>query len=432
MDDLHRSARWPFAATWLLASALLGCGESGERDAGSVRITFSGSAVGPEGELIRRQLAAFARENPDVEVELQATPDAADQRHQLYVQWLNARVPEPDVLQLDVIWTAEFAAAGWILPLDEFSPPSDTFFPAAIEASRWRDSLYALPWFVDVGLLYWRNDLLDAAPSTYAALADAARRAVATGAVPYGFVWQGARYEGLVTVFLELLHAFGGSMVDENGAVRVDGEPAVRALAFMRDAVGTGGFTPEDVLAWQEEQTRFAFQNGDAAMMRNWPYAASLLAGTDSRVSDRFSVSPLPAGPGGERASALGGQQLAINAHSDQPDAAWRLIEFLTAPERMLERASVAAQYPARAALYDLPELADALPIAPTDARTAIEQAVPRPVTPLYTELSRTLQVALHRALTGQADPQTALGRAASEMRALLARLAPPPGGRAR
>jgi multiple sugar transport system substrate-binding protein len=194
----------------------------------------------------------------------------------------------------------------------------------------------------------------------------------------------------------------------------------------MRDAVHLVGLTPEEVLAWQEEQTRFAFQNADVAMMRNWPYAASLLAGPDSRVAGRFAVSPLPAGPGGDRASALGGQQLAINAHSDQPEAAWRLIEFLTAPEQMLARAATAGHYPARAALYEMPDLERALAIDPDDARAAIEQAVPRPVTPLYSELSRILQVGLHRALTGQAEPETALRAAAQDMRAILARLAPP------
>jgi multiple sugar transport system substrate-binding protein len=251
---------------------------------------------------------------------------------------------------------------------------------------------------------------------------------MARGGAAYGFVWQGARYEGLVTVFLEHLHAFGGSILDTTGAVRVDGDAAVRALEFMRAAVASGGFTPTDALAWQEEQTRFAFQNGDAAMMRNWPYAAPLLAEPGSRVAGRFSVAPLPAGPGGTRASALGGQLLAINAHSDNPDAAWRLIAFLTGPEQMLARASAAGHYPARVALYDTPELADALPIDPRDAREAIARAVPRPVTPLYTELSRILQVGLHQALTGQAEPAAALRAAAQQMRAVLSRLAPPAG----
>jgi multiple sugar transport system substrate-binding protein len=244
--------------------------------------------------------------------------------------------------------------------------------------------------------------------------------------VPYGFVWQGARYEGLVTVFLEHLHAFGGRILDDAGEVRVDEEAAVRALEFMRESVSPAGITPEDALTWQEEQTRFAFQNGEAAFMRNWPYAYPLLADAGaSSVAGRFAVAPLPAGPGGGRASALGGQQLAINAHSRAPEAAWRVLHFLTAPEQMLERARAAGHYPTRSALYDLPELTEALPIPVDQARAAIESAVPRPVVPVYTELSGTLQIWLHRALTGQVEPRDALTSAAAELRALLERMGP-------
>ena len=113
--------------------------------------------------MLVRQLARFMAENPGIKVVQRVTPDAADQKHQLYVQWLNAGASDPDILQLDVIWTPEFAAAGWILPLDQFQPDTAAFFPSTIAANRWQDSLYALPWFVDVGMLYWRTDLMTAA-----------------------------------------------------------------------------------------------------------------------------------------------------------------------------------------------------------------------------------------------------------------------------
>src|SRR5262245_60798151 len=127
-------------------------------------LTFSGSALGKEGEAIRRQLERFQALHPNIRVQVQSTPDAADHRHQLYVQWLNARAADPDVLQLDVIWAPEFAAAGWILNLDRFRPPVDDFFPATLTANRWNGVLYALPWFVDVGMLYWRTDVMAQPP----------------------------------------------------------------------------------------------------------------------------------------------------------------------------------------------------------------------------------------------------------------------------
>jgi ABC-type glycerol-3-phosphate transport system substrate-binding protein len=186
---------------------------------------------------------------------------------------------------------------------------------------------------------------------------------------------------------------------------------------------------PPSVLTWQEEQTRFAFQNGNAAFMRNWPYAYALLSDPSaSRVRGRFAVTSMPAGEGGRATAALGGAQLAVNARSRQPQIAIELTRFLTAPEQMRERARVAGQLPARRSLYLDRTLAGALPIPLDDVRRVVETARARPATPVYSELSEILQVRLHRALSGQQAPAAALADAAAEIRALLARsgLAPP------
>jgi multiple sugar transport system substrate-binding protein len=396
------SVRWLIV---LLAATLAACAPDGDV------LTFSGSAVGGEAEVLRRQLARFSAER-GIDVRIRATPDSADQRHQLYVQWLNARSPDPDVLQLDVIWTPEFAAAGWLLPLDRFGPDTSDFFPATIEANRWRGALYGLPWFVDVGMLYWRTDLYAAPPATLEALRDGARRALDAGTVRYGLALQAARYEGLITVFVELLGAFGGEILDDAGGVVVDSDAAVQALTWLRDAIQDGGIVPAAALTWQEEQARFAFQNGSAAAMRNWPYAQALLSSRDSAVAGRFAVAPMPAAAGaGRSTAALGGSQLAINRHTRQGDDAWALIEFLTAPAQMRERARDVGQYPSRRSAIDDPTLS-----------TIIAAARPRPVTPVYTQLSEILQIQLHRALSGQQGPRPALQAAAAEMRRLLER----------
>ncbi len=405
------------AAAAVAAGLAAACGGAPPRRV----LTLSGSAVGREADVVRRQLARFAASHPGTAVELRAAPDASDQRHQLYVQWLNAHAGNPDVLQLDVVWTPEFAGAGWILPLDRYHPDTDRFFAATVAANRWDHRLYALPWFVDVGMLYWRTDLVDAPPPTMAALEAGARRAM-TGGTPYGFVWQGARYEGLVTVFTEFLGAYGGAILDADGRVVVNRPAGVRALAAMVAEVRSG-LVPEAALTWQEEQTRFAFETGDAVFMRNWPYAVPLLADAgESRVAGRFAVAPMPAADGGASTAALGGSQLAVNAYSDQPDEAYALIQFLLAPEQELERARVVGQYPPMRALYDTPELAEALHADTATLRRIIDGATPRPVTPVYSQLSEVLQIGLHRALTGQAEPAAALAEAAGEMRAVLAR----------
>lgn len=412
---LHGSGRAALAALVLLTA----CGDDSS-DA-LTEVVFPGSAVGAEGEVLQRQLARFMEENPDIRVVQGRTPDAADQRHQLYVQWLNAGAGQPDILQLDVVWTPEFAAAGWILPLERFDPEVDAFLEASVDANRWDGRLFALPWFVDVGMLYWRTDLMEAPPATLEELRRIAEETRADGSVRYGFAWQGARYEGLVTVFLEHVGAFGGTLMGPDGSVRVDEEPAVRALTWMRDAVWDQGTVPRSALTWHEEESRFAFQNGHAAFMRNWPYAWSLLQDDpDSRVAGRVGIAPMPTMPGGAPTAALGGAQLAINANTEHPEAAWAVIDYLTRPEQMLERAAVVGQYPARSDLYDDPRLGDALRQDVAPLREIVRRARPRPVTPVYTQLSEILQIHLHRALTRQAEPREALAAAAREMRELL------------
>ena len=125
----RRPGRWAVGGLGLLCA--LGCGP--EPTGGPTTVTVSGSVLGAEGQILRRQLERFDREHAEIRVEQRPTPDAADHRHQLYVQWLNARASDPDILQVDAIWTPEFAAAGWILPLDRFASDTADFFPVTID-----------------------------------------------------------------------------------------------------------------------------------------------------------------------------------------------------------------------------------------------------------------------------------------------------------
>jgi multiple sugar transport system substrate-binding protein len=395
-----------------------GCGAVDDDDGRAV-IRFAGTAVGAEGAVLARQIARFEQLHPTVDVEMIATPDAADQRHQLYVQWLGAASSTPDVLQLDVVWPAELASAGWLLPLDGRGVDEAAFVPAAIDAARWRGRLYAVPLFVDSGMLYWRTDLVERAPTTFAELDAMARDAMKRHGVRYGLVLQGARYEGLVCVFVEYLGAMGGSILTDDGRVAL-GDPARRALQVLRDQL-RDGIVPTAALGWHEEEARFAFARGDAVFMRNWPYAYPLVEDPrESRVAGNVGVAPMPAGMGGSATAALGGAQLGINARSRHPDVAFALVEYLTAPEQAVERARAAGLYPPRLALYRSGALDGVLPIAPGDALAVVERAIARPSTPMYAELSSALQVQLHRALAGQIDVDAAVTAAADDVSRVL------------
>ncbi len=395
----------------------------------TIRLTVAASSVGTEGAVLRKQLERFEALHPNVRVELLRTPDDASQRHQLFVQWLNAETPHPDVLQLDVIWVPEFAAAGWLRPLDDFAVLEEALsdvWPNVAEAVSWRGRTFAVPWFIDVGMIYYRRDLIDAPPTTLQELARLARENSRPGGAtrsapalpPYGLVLQGARYEGLVTVFVELLGAYGGTIVDDQGRIQVDSPEAARALAFLQKSLGPQGFVPRAALGFHEEEARLAFQEGKALFMRNWPYAYALSNGADSKVRGRFGVFPVPpATPSGAATAALGGADLALNRHSEHPELAAELLAFLTAPTQTLERAAATGAWPANRSVYDRPELAQALEFPAEDARRLVESATARPVTPLYAELSGILQRHLHRALAQGEEPAIALETAAREMR---------------
>jgi multiple sugar transport system substrate-binding protein len=271
-------------------------------------------------------------------------------------------------------------------------------------------------------MLYWRTDLMPKPPATFGDLVRASQAARQKGKVKYGYVWQGARYEGLVVNFFEYLGAHGGRILD-GGRVTVNSPPALAALNEMQAEIYGSGIVPSTVLTWHEEESRFAFQNGEAAFMRNWPYPVPLLRDpANSRVAGKFAVAPLPATPQGTSTSAIGGAQLAINRHTEHPEAAWEVIHYLTQPEQMLERARVVGQFPTRSGVYDDPGLASALALPPATVKQIIEHAAPRPVTPVYTQLSEILQIQLHRALTRQTSPADALAQAQQEMQRVLDR----------
>jgi multiple sugar transport system substrate-binding protein len=209
--------------------------------------------------------------------------------------------------------------------------------------------------------------------------------------------------------------------MDEAGRVVVASHAAVAALTRMRDEVATTQIVPAAALTWQEEHTRFAFQNGQAAFMRNWPYAYRLLQdAAQSTVAGRVAIAPMPGGPSGAPTAALGGSVLAVNRFSADQAEAYALVQYLLEPEQLLERTRIASQFPPRPSLYDMPALEGALPIDPREARRVLEHTVARPATPVYTELSEALQIALHEALTGQRSPRAALTAAASSMQAIL------------
>src|SRR5262245_22780525 len=325
MPSLHdRGRRRPAAgrgACLLLAASA--CGPAGAEAPDQVTLMVPAS----ERPFWAPLAASFEASHPGSRIVIREGPNSTDLRENLYTAALLAEDDSLDLVYLDVTWTAKLAAAGWLLPLDTRLPPGTAaqFLPASIEAGRVHGRLYRLPLRTDLGLLYYRRDLLERAgldPPRTAAELMAAAKALQSPPEVWGFVWQGSQYEGLVCVFLELLHGHGGFWIDPSTLeVGLDRAPAVAALDFLRRCLREG-LSPPGVTTYKEEESRRLFQDGRAVFLRNWAYVWRLAQRDDSAVRGKIGVVPMVHGPGGMSGSTLGGWGLGVSRFSRRPDLA--------------------------------------------------------------------------------------------------------------
>ncbi len=411
-----------------LAPVLGACGEGDARHTpdSPVTIVFKHGKLFGDPQEFDSLIARFEAANPGVRVRSETLPAASDAQHQFYVINLRAGSADFDVLALDVIWVAEFARAGWLADLSGLVTPQDrrAFFAGPLAAVTYRGRLYAAPWFVDAGLLYYRSDLLArygyAPPATWEALARAASDIAHREPRMFGFVWQGKQYEGLVCNALEYLWSAGGDVL-EGDQVVIDSAANRHALGFMHALVHGSGVSPALVTTATEETARRIFGSGRAVFMRNWPYAWTLLERPGSPVRGKVGISVLPHFPGHASAATLGGWQLGVNRHSRHPQAAAQFVRFMTSRAAQKALALAYGLNPSRRGLYDDPELRAAQPHL-AQLRGIFERARPRPVTPRYVRISQVLQSAFSAAVAGIETPGRALATAQRRIEAVLAR----------
>jgi trehalose/maltose transport system substrate-binding protein len=344
-------------------------------------------------------------------VTLVPMPASTSDQFGQYRLWLAAGAADIDLYQTDVIWAPQLA--DHFVDLSEVAKDlAPTHFPSIIESQTVGGKLVALPIFTDAPALYYRKDLLEkygvAVPKTWDELTVAAQtvqdgeRAAGKGDF-WGFVWQGNAYEGLTCNALEWVKSFGGGqIVEPDGTISINNENAAKALDTVKGWVGT--ISPEGVLAYQEEEARGVWQTGNAAFMRNWPYAYGLGNGADSAVKDLFGVTTLPVGgEGNTSAATLGGWNVAVSKYSQHQEAAISLAMYLAGPEAQKQRAINESNLPTIMALYDDADIAAAQPIIP-QWKDVFLNAVPRPSAPTlgkYNEVSAKFWSAVHETLSG-------------------------------
>jgi trehalose/maltose transport system substrate-binding protein len=385
----------------------------------AVEVAISCGAVGIEFQLCRSGAEAWARDTGN-SVKVVSTPNDSNERLALYQQLLANGSPEIDLFQIDVVWPG--ILADHLIDLRPYAKGAEReHLPFLVEKNKVNGELKALPWFLDLGLLYYRTDLLDAygaqPPRTWEELTRTAARIQqaerqAGHAKVWGYVWQGRAYEGLTCNALEWIASQGGGrIVDEQGIVTIANAKAVAALNLAAKWVGT--ITPPGVLNYAEEDARGMFQTGNAVFMRNWPYAWSLAESGDSPVRGKVGIAPLPASEGGRSSAALGGWQLAVSRYSRNPEVAASLALYLTSATEQKRRAIEGSFNPTRQELYRDPEIVAANPLF-AELEPVLDSAVPRPSTVLgssYSRFSAEFWEAVHSILAGEEEAAPALER---------------------
>src|SRR6056297_1282526 len=401
-----------------------------QEDNDKTEITIAGGSVGIELELTKKAARMFEEEHPNVKVDVYTTPDLSDDRKGLYLQYLEAESAAIDVFQVDVIWPGELA--DHFLDLNEYGAQevADKHFKSIIQNNTVNDRLVAMPWFTDAGLLYYRTDLLekygyDGPPETWAELEEMAKTIQAgereNNPDFWGFVWQGNAYEGLTCNALEWIHSNdGGRIVNEEKEVTINNENAIEMVNMAADWVGE--ISPPGVTGLVEESSRKMFEAGNAAFMRNWPYAYSLGNQEGKVIAGKYDVAPLPAGDSGSGSATLGGWNLAASKYSNNPEWAAKLALFMAGDEVQKLRATEGSFNPTIKNLYKDEDVLEANPFF-GKLYDVFTNAVARPSTqtaPQYNQTSELFFQAVHKVLTGEEDADSALAYLELDLQDLL------------
>ncbi|UOD80714.1 ABC transporter substrate-binding protein [Paenarthrobacter ureafaciens] len=310
-------------------------------------------------------------------------------------------------LPLDVIWTSEFASQGWLLDQTELVEANkDRLIPSTVETTKYQDKYWASPFFTNAGLIYYQKDKV-AKPETWQQLYTEAAKAPGNG-----FVYQGKQYEGLTVNFLEMLYSAGGEVLDDQGNVKIDSDETREVLNFMTEGLKNGS-ADRAVLTYNEDPARLAYESGNFGYQRNWPHVYRLLNATP--LADSFGVAPLPAWEGGKASGVLGGWNLAISAHSTNQAGAVAFIDFATTPDWQKHVAMDYSQAPVNEAAYSDPAVLQKMPFA-TELLASVKGAKPRPISPVYPQISQAIYKNVYAVLSGTASTEDAVKKMADEI----------------
>jgi trehalose/maltose transport system substrate-binding protein len=372
-------------------------------------ITFNGDSVGGS-TAIDNALAAQFTKDTGINVKVIPHPSSSDDYYASLQRIFQGQSGEIDVMMLDVIWPGAFAQY-----LTDLNPKLGTDakaqFDTAVQNDTVNNQLVAMPYFGDFGMLFYRTDLLQKygysnPPETWDDLQTMAQKIIdgekGSNSNFTGLVFQGKAYEGLTCDALEwLASSGGGTIIDSSGKVTVSNDSAVKALNRAKGWIGT--ISPPAVTSYQEDESLNAFQAGNSAFMRNWPYAYAIANDPkQSKVAGKVDVAPLPHDTGQESVGTLGGWQLGVNKFSKNQDAAIEFVRYMTSQQVQTYRGIVGGYVPLNTAAAQDPKVIQAEPYL---AKMANVTRVARPSTATginYNDVSTSFFQGVSQILAGQ------------------------------
>lgn len=370
---------------------LAGCGGD---DGGGKSLTWF-IAIQPGGSIqeVAEKCSKDSGGKYDIQLEFLPT-DASQQREQL-VRRLGAEDSSIDIIGMDVVWTAEFANAGWIEPWEakDAKAATDNVFPPVIESASFEGDLYGAPFNSNTQLLWYRDDLVPKPPETWDEMIDQAEK---IGPDKGGQIQvQANRYEGFTVWTNAMIESAGTQVLSSPTEVGLEQAPTEAALAPMGRLAGSSA-APTNLSTSDEDTARLGFESGSAFMV-NYTFAYGSAKENAPDVAKHMKAARYPGIEKGTPSKPpLGGFNLAISKYSENSELAFEAAKCLTAPEQQLVVTELDGLAPAREGLYDDPKVRKAFPGFADLVRESIRSAGPRPITPAYQDVSLAIQTALH------------------------------------
>ncbi len=372
---------------------------------------------------LKAEIDEWNAANPDQKVTLIELSDNADQQREAMVQRASAKSGEFNVISMDVVWTAEFAANQWVeeLPADKF--PMTGMLKSSVDSVTYFNKVYGYPYTSDGALLYYRKDLLDAkglsAPKTWAEMKSVCDAVLPEQSGMSCYAGQYQKYEGLTCNVAEAVNSAGGEFLTADGKPAVNTPDAVAGVQWLVDGFKSG-LIPQEAITYKEEESRQAFQDGKLLFLRNWPYVYQLAEKTDgsSKVAGKFAVAPLP-GKDGPGVSTLGGHNMAVSKFAENKGTAMEFIKWMNTEANQKRRLESSSLAPTVESVYSDAALQAKFPYL-KDLGDSISTAKPRPKAVKYGDVTLAIQDASYSALQGQKPAQTAFDELQTKLTELV------------